>query len=129
MGSGATDRARQTKEHKIYGKSKQKQCPQLFFSSGPVSFLMMVLWVFLGLFVLADCAPYKVEKKSGHFPVGEGATVGAGVPRVRALSRISSSSRIIKEENGERNGMEKQDEEVSLNGELVSKLLHKEEAE
>jgi len=114
---------------------------------------MMVLWVFLGLFVLADCAPYKVEKKSGHFPVlhgledpvmalaalnphahvnvaeGEGATVGAGVPRVRALSRISSSSRIIKEENGERNGMEKQDEEVSLNGELVSKLLHKEEAE
>merc|ERR1711892_1634993 len=129
MGVGPQTEPGKQKSTRFMAKVNKNNVHSFFFSSGPVSFLMMVLWVFLGLFVLADCAPYKVEKKSGHFPVGEGATVGAGVPRVRALSRISSSSRIIKEENGERNGMEKQDEEVSLNGELVSKLLHKEEAE
>jgi len=116
---------------------------------------MMTLWALLSLLVAVECAPsaHKVEKKSGKWPVlhdledpvaalaalkpqqhepiaqSLGSKAGAGVPRVRSLSRSSSSSKIIKEVNGERKELENEEEQVSRNGELVRKLLHTGETE
>jgi len=113
---------------------------------------MTLLWCLLGLSALVQGAPHKVEKKSGHYtpvhavagqedPVAalaalkphKAAAVAQDHPaqadRVRQLSRSSSSSKIIKEVNGERKEVEQQEEKVSRNGELVSALLHQGERE
>merc|ERR1712121_33744 len=108
----------------------------------------------LGSLILqANCAPHVVEKKSGHLPPTHNlddpvAALTAlkphsmskvtstssssrvrdeGLPLVREMSR--SSSRLVQDINGERKEMEKQEEKVSRDGHLLTKILHQGENE
>merc|ERR1719431_1752094 len=99
-------------------------------------FQIFLMTVGITLIKMTNCAPHKVEKKAGHFPVThetadpvaaltalkppmwrlQPATIPkdkkeSSFPLVRKMS--SSNSRIMQEINGERKEVERQEEQVS----------------